>query len=67
MRDLPNERMDSDGMDQRTEASAAESAGGRRDGETDDANARSSTRWVQLAYDLEQYGDVDPEQRGEVF
>jgi hypothetical protein len=64
MRNQPNERMDSRGTEQRTEAWPAN---GRRQGDTDDTEPRPSTRWVQLAYDLEQYGDVDPEQRGEVY
>lgn len=37
------------------------------EGEIDSRKPRSSIRWVQLAYDLEQYGDADPEERGEVF
>jgi len=59
MRERPNERMDSDATKERTE--------GRRDGETDEREQQPPMRWVQLAYDLEQYGEGNPEQRGEVF
>jgi len=59
MRERPNERTDSDATEERTE--------GRRDGATDEREQQPSTRWVQLAYDLEQYGEATLEQRGEVF
>jgi len=67
MRNQPNERMDSDGNGQRTDAEGAWLADGHRDGETGESRHTRSGRWVQLAYDLEQYGDPDPDERGEVF
>jgi hypothetical protein len=59
MRDRPNERTEIDEEEGRTDLE------GRGDGEPSDS--RPPTRWVQLAYDLEQYGEPDAEQRGEVF
>ena len=59
MRDQPNERMDFEAREEQTEA--------RRDGRIEEREQRTPTRWVQLAYDLEQYGEERPEQRGEVF
>jgi hypothetical protein len=59
MRDEPNERMNIDGEERRADL--------ERRGESEPLESRPPTRWVQLAYDLEQYGELDAEQRGEVF
>jgi hypothetical protein len=59
MRDQPNEQMDIDGEERRTDV--------ERRGEGEPLDSRPPSRWVQLAYDLEQYGQLDAEQRGEVF
>ena len=58
MRD-PNERMDIDEEERRTDV--------ERRGESEPLDATPPTRWVQLAYDLEHYGELDAQQRGEVF
>jgi len=64
MQDRPNERLDARLAEQTLDGANGEEANPRND------TARQSarlTRWVQLAYDLEQYGDGDPENRGEVY
>ena len=67
MRNQPNERLNSDGDEQRTDDGGPSLADDRHDGQADDSGRKRSTRWVQLAYDLEQYGEGGTEQRGEVF
>jgi len=64
MQDRPNERLDGQLAEQTLEGAGAEQANPRHDS---GRRAARSTRWVQLAYDLEQYGDGDPEHRGEVY
>jgi hypothetical protein len=59
MRDRPNERMEIDGEEPRAHV--------ERRGESEPLDSTPPMRWVQLAYDLEQYGELDAEQRGEVF
>jgi|1186.fasta_scaffold322039_1 hypothetical protein len=59
MREQPNERIAIDGEEGRTEL--------ERPGEGEPLESRPPSRWVQLAYDLEHYGELDAEQRGEVF
>jgi hypothetical protein len=51
--------MDFEAREEQTEA--------RRDGRIEEREQKTPTRWVQLAYDLEQYGEESSEQRGEVF
>lgn len=63
MADRPNESVH-DGAERRADPESAPVAEG---GGIDPKLARPSARWVQLAYDLEQYGDPDPDERGEVF
>lgn len=62
--DRPNERKDED-REPRTGAARTPLADGN--GDIEPTTSRPSIRWVQLAYDLEQYGDPDPDERGEVF
>lgn len=59
MRDRPNERTEIDEEEGRTEL--------ERPGEGEPLEWRPPSRWVQLAYDLEHYGELDAERRGEVF
>jgi hypothetical protein len=59
MRDEPNERMDIDGEERRTDLELR--------AESEALDSKPPSRWVQLAYDLEHYGELDAEQRGEVF
>jgi hypothetical protein len=66
MQNPHDERMDFDGSGHPTDAPAGRDDG-RHAGDGNPLDSRPSTRWVQLAYDLEQYGDLDPEERGEVF
>ena len=61
--DRPNDAMD----DGREQGGAAENASLANGGDAAPAKSRLPIRWVQLAYDLEQYGDPDPDERGEVF
>lgn len=61
--DRPNEPVN----DGRELAGAAESASVANGGDAAPAKSRPPIRWVQLAYDLEHYGDPDPDERGEVF
>ena len=63
MADRPNERTNDD-AEGRTDATSTPLADG---GEIEPKKSRPSIRWVQLAYDLEQYGDPDPDERREVF
>ena len=67
MRERRNERMDFDDNEERGDAAGAWLADGRDEVQPDESARKPSTRWVQLAYDLEQYGDPDPNERGEVF
>lgn len=64
MANRPNERMDDD-SDLRGDADGTPPANRSRDVEP--TKSKPPIRWVQLAYDLEQYGDPDPDERGEVF
>jgi len=64
MQDRPNERLDDDVREQLRDEADGERAGAGNEGAP---SSTRSTRWVQLAYDLEQYGDGDPENRGEVY
>jgi hypothetical protein len=59
--------MDFDGKEERGDAAGAWLPDGRDERRPDESAPKPSTRWVQLAYDLEQYGDPDPDERGEVF
>lgn len=52
-----------DGTELRTEVGGSPTG----DGDIDGKKSRPSIRWVQLAYDLEQYRDPDAGERGEVF
>jgi hypothetical protein len=61
--DRPNEPVN----DGRELGGAAENASPANGGDTAPAKSRPPIRWVQLAYDLEQYGDPDPHERGEVY
>lgn len=67
MQDQPNERRDADVQERQTDAAGGVGGDVGRDGQRTSAKLTQSKRWVQLAYDLEQYGGVDPENRGEVF
>lgn len=62
MADRPNEQVE-DSAELRADADSSPTG----DGGIDAKKSRPSIRWVQLAYDLEQYGDPDPNERGEVF
>ena len=64
MADQPNEQMD-EGSELRTNADGAPLADGAAD--VDPKKRRASVRWVQLAYDLEQYGDASSDEGGEVY
>ena len=64
MADRPNEQMD-EGTELRPNADGAPLADGAAD--VDPKKSRTSVRWVQLAYDLEQYGDGNLDERGEVY
>ena len=64
MQDRPNERLDAHLAEQPRDGASREQADPRND--TAPQSARP-TRWVQLAYDLEQYGDGESEHRGEVY
>ena len=61
--DRPNEPVN-DGSER---SGAAENASPANGGDAAPTKSRPTIRWVQLAYDLEQYGDPDPDERGEVF
>jgi hypothetical protein len=61
--DRPNEPVNDGGE----RGGAAENASLANGGDPAPAKSRPPIRWVQLAYDLEQYGDPDPDERGEVF
>ena len=63
MADRPNEQME-DRTELRTDAGGSSTGDG---GDVDAEKSRPSIRWEQLAYDLEQYGNPDPNERGEVF
>ena len=64
MADRPNEQVD-EGTELRPNADGAPLADGAAD--VDPKKSRPSVRWVQLAYDLEQYGDGNLDERGEVY
>ena len=59
----PNEPVNED----RNLGADAETASLAIGGDTNPTTPRPPIRWVQLAYDLEHYGDRDPDERGEVF
>ena len=59
----PNEPVNDD----RDLGGEAETASLANAGDSKPTTPRPPIRWVQLAYDLEQYGDPDPDERGEVF
>jgi hypothetical protein len=61
--DRPNEQAN----DGRELGDAAQNASLANGGDTAPMKPRAQIRWVQLAYDLEQYGDPDPDERGEVY
>jgi len=64
MADRPNEAM-GDGGELHGDVEGAPQGNGS--GEVEPTKKRPSIRWVQLAYDLEQYGEVSPDERGELF
>ena len=63
MSEQPNERID-DGAERRTDADGAPLADGS---DVEPNRSRPPARWVQLAYDLEQHGDPDPDEHREVY
>lgn len=63
MANRPNERTD-ENTERRADAQRAPLADR---GDIKPTKSKPSVRWVQLAYDLEQYGDPDPDERREVY
>lgn len=63
----PNDRMETERSEERSEAANGAQADDVRAGDGMASDSGKSKRWVQLAYDLEQYGNEDLETRGEVF
>lgn len=61
----PNERLNADARELQTDAAGAVGADAVRDG--DATKSTQVPRWMQLAYDLEQCDDAEPENRREVF